>query len=58
MQEYLENGAQLGWLINPQNQQVEIYRPQQSVEIVEHPTELSGEDILPGFILNLRRIWG
>jgi Uma2 family endonuclease len=57
MQEYLENGAQLGWLINPQNQQVEIYRPQQTVEVLDHPTELSGEDILPGFILNLRRIW-
>ena len=57
MQEYLENAAQLGWLINPQNQQVEIYRPQQTVEVLDHPTELSGEDILPGFILNLRRIW-
>ena len=57
MQEYLENGARLGWLINPQNQQVEIYRPGRDVEILEHPTELSGEDVLPGFCLNLRRIW-
>ncbi len=57
MQEYLENGARLGWLINPQNQQVEIYRPGQEVEILEHPIELSGENVLPGFILNLRRIW-
>ena len=57
MQEYLDNGAQLGWLINPQNQQVEIYRQGRDVEILEHPTELSGEDILPGFRLNLRRIW-
>ena len=57
MQEYLENGAQLGWLINPQSQQVEIYRPGQTVEVLEHPMELSGKDILPGFILNLRRIW-
>ncbi len=57
MQEYLENGAQLGWLINPQNQQVEIYRPGQSVEVLESPLELSGETVLPGFMLNLRRIW-
>ena len=57
MQEYLENGARLGWLINPQNQQVEIYRPGRDVEILDHPIELSGEDILPGFRLNLRRIW-
>ncbi len=57
MQEYLENGAKLGWLINPQNQQVEIYRPGQIVEVLEHPIELSGEPVLPGFILNLRRIW-
>ena len=57
MQEYLENGAILGWLINPQTQQVEIYRPGQEVEILEHPIELSAETVLPGFILNLRRIW-
>ena len=57
MQEYLENGAQLGWLINPQTQQVEIYRPGQTVEILEHPIEVSGETVLPGFILNLQRIW-
>jgi Uma2 family endonuclease len=58
MQEYLDNGARLGWLIDPQNQRVQIYRPGQPVEVLEHPTELSGEDVLPGFILNLRRIWG
>ncbi len=57
MQEYLENGARLGWLIDPQNQRVEIYRPGQDLEVLEHPTQLSGEDVLPGFILNLRRIW-
>ncbi len=56
-QEYLENGARLGWLINPQNQQVEIYRQGRDVEILDHPMELSGEDVLPGFRLNLRRIW-
>ncbi|NEQ69739.1 MAG: Uma2 family endonuclease [Symploca sp. SIO2D2] len=53
MQEYLNSGLQLGWLINPQAQQVEIYRPHQPVEIVQLPTSLSGEKILPGFMLNL-----
>ncbi|MFB2772143.1 Uma2 family endonuclease [Pelatocladus sp. BLCC-F211] len=53
MQEYLNAGVQLGWLINPQQQQVEIYRPGQDVEVRNLPTELSGENILPGFSLNL-----
>jgi Uma2 family endonuclease len=50
MQEYLDSGLRLGWLIDPQNQQVEIYRQNQTVEIVSLPTTLSGEDILPGII--------
>jgi Uma2 family endonuclease len=53
MQEYLNSGLKLGWLINPQTQQVEIYRPSQPVETVELPTRLSGENILPGFTLDL-----
>jgi Uma2 family endonuclease len=53
MQEYIDAGVQLGWLINPQQQQVEIYRPRQEVEVRNLPTELSGENILPGFILSL-----
>ncbi len=53
MQEYLHSGLQLGWLIDPQNQQVEIYRPNQPREIVQLPTTLSGENILPGFTLEL-----
>jgi Uma2 family endonuclease len=57
MQEYMANGARLGWLIDPQNQRVEIYRPGREVEVLEQPMELSGEDVLPGFVLNLRRIW-
>lgn len=57
MREYLENGARLGWLIDPQNQRVEIYRPGREVEILEQAMELSGEEVLPGFVLNLRRIW-
>ncbi len=57
MIEYLENGTRLGWLINPQNQQVEIYRQGQKVEILDSPNTLSGEDILPNFLLNLESIW-
>ena len=53
MQEYLNSGLRLGWLIDPQNQQVEIYRQNQSVEIISLPTSLSEENVLPGFILEL-----
>lgn len=53
MQEYLNSGLRLGWLINPQAQQVEISRPNQTVEIVQLPASLSGEDVLPGFVLDL-----
>ena len=57
MQEYLENGTRLGWLINPQDKQVEIYRQNQAVEVLNFPGNLSGESVLPGFILNLELIW-
>ncbi|NET58716.1 MAG: Uma2 family endonuclease [Symploca sp. SIO2E6] len=57
MQQYLDNGTKLGWLIDPKNQRVEVYRRGQKVQILENPIELSGEDILPGFVLELRRIW-
>jgi Uma2 family endonuclease len=53
MQEYLHSGLRLGWLINPQQQQVEIYRPNRNVEIVRFPVRLSGEAVLPGFVLDL-----
>ena len=56
MQEYIDNGARLCWLIDRQNQQVEIYRPCESVEVFNSPKTLSGEDILPGFVLNLKEI--
>jgi len=48
MREYIANGAQLGWLINPQEKQVEIYRPGLDVEVLENPSELSGEPVLSG----------
>ncbi len=57
MKEYQENGAKLGWLIDPKTKQVEVYRSGQEVEILENPTLLSGESILPGFVLYLTVIW-
>ena len=57
MQEYMDNGTQLGWLIDPKNKRVEIYRAGQAVEVVENAIALSGEEVLPGFTLSLQRIW-
>jgi Uma2 family endonuclease len=60
MREYRANGAHLGWLLDPQTPGVEIYRPGQDVEVLNFPThqppQLSGEDILPGFTLDLSLI--
>ena len=53
MQEYIDSGLRLGWLIDPQNQQVAIYRQNQPMELVSLPTTLSGENVLPGFTLEL-----
>jgi Uma2 family endonuclease len=57
MQEYIDNGTRLGWLIDPKNRRVEIYRSGQDVEIFESPITLSGEDVLPGFVLSLALLW-
>ena len=57
MQEYLDNGVQLGWLIEPSAKTVEIYRVGQQVEILNNPQTLSGENILPGFVLDLSEIF-
>ncbi|MBD2057946.1 Uma2 family endonuclease [Oculatella sp. FACHB-28] len=57
MQEYQDNGDRLGWLIDPESRKVAIYRLGQAVEILESPDALSGEDVLPGFVLNLQTIW-
>jgi Uma2 family endonuclease len=56
MVEYRANGVRLGWLINPQQQQVEIYRLGQDVEILDSSTILSGEDVLKGFTIDLNSI--
>lgn len=52
MQEYLNNGVRLGWLIDRDNRSVEIYRINQSVEVLT-PERLSGEEVLPGFVLSM-----
>jgi Uma2 family endonuclease len=57
MREYMANGLRLGWLINPKNKQVEIYRPNQEIEVLQSPANLSGENVLPGFILDLQPIF-
>lgn len=57
MRVYINNGTKLGWLIDPQNKRVEIYRLNADVELVENPKILSGEDVLPEFVLNLEKIF-
>jgi Uma2 family endonuclease len=57
MVEYRDNGVRLGWLIDPQQRQVEIYRLAREVEVLASPMTLSGEDVLPGFTLDLSPIW-
>lgn len=56
MVEYLDNGARLGWLIDPTSGKVAIYRPGRDVETLDRPASLSGEDALPGFALELKGI--
>jgi Uma2 family endonuclease len=57
MREYRANAACLGWLIDRKNPKVEIYRQSRDVEILDNPTTLSGEDVLPGFVLDLTDVW-
>lgn len=56
MRECVDNGVRLGWLIDSKTKQVEIYRQGRDVEML-HPTTLSGEDVLPGFVWNLNKVW-
>ncbi|HWQ31249.1 MAG TPA: Uma2 family endonuclease [Blastocatellia bacterium] len=58
MEEYIGNGAQLGWLIDPQEKKVWIYRPGAQVEELENPASLSGEPLLKGFVLDFRQYFG
>lgn len=57
MREYMENQARLGCLIDRKNRKVEIYRQGRDVEVLDNPTTLSGEDVLPGFVLDLTEVW-
>jgi Uma2 family endonuclease len=57
MQEYIDNGCRLGWLVIPKTQQVEIYRSDASIEVLQSPITLSGEAVLPGFTLTLATIF-
>ncbi|NJM71966.1 MAG: Uma2 family endonuclease [Scytonema sp. RU_4_4] len=57
MQEYIDNGCPLGWLINRKKQEVEVYRLGQEIEVLKKPQTLSGENVLPGLIVDMQKIW-
>ena len=57
LEEYVENGVKLAWLINPTEKQVEIYRQGKEKEVLDNPKTLSGENILEDFCLDLSLIW-
>jgi Uma2 family endonuclease len=57
MLEYIENGAQLGWLIDPFKKKVYVYRPQVAVKVFDNPPEVSGDPLLSGFTLDVRSLW-
>jgi Uma2 family endonuclease len=57
MREYIENGVSLGWLIDPENKRVHIYRANGEVEVLQNPNIVSGEDVLVGFELNVQEIF-
>ena len=57
MEEYLANGARLGWLLDPEERRVYVYRPGAPVERLDAPQTLSGDPVLPGFTLDLREVW-
>ena len=57
MEEYIANGARLGWLLDPLQRQAHIYRPNAQPEILDNPESISAAPELPGFTLDLTRIW-
>lgn len=57
MREYIANGARLGWLIDPDHKRVYVYRPDTPVQPLDAPDTISADPVLPGFILDLRKIW-
>jgi len=57
MREYLENGARLGWLLDPGEKKIHVYQPEENVRILENPQKVSGDPVLQGFVLDLKSIW-
>ncbi len=57
MEEYIANGCQLAWLIDPSKMQVHVYRPGQPVQALDNPQTISGDPELPGFVLDLEPVW-
>ena len=57
MNEYMANGAQLGWLIDPFNKKVYVYRPGEGIQSLDNPTTISGDPVLSGFVFNIARMW-
>ncbi len=57
MQEYIDNGAQLGWLIDPDEKTVYVYRPGEPVQRLDNPSSVSADPVLPGFVLELQTFW-
>jgi Uma2 family endonuclease len=57
MREYIEIGARLGWLIDPEGRKVHVYRPSGQVEVANKPDHVSGDPTLPGLVLDLKPIW-
>ena len=57
MEEYVANGAELGWLFDPFDKKIYVYRPRSSVEVLDNPRDISGEPLLKGFILDIQSLW-
>jgi Uma2 family endonuclease len=57
LQEYVDNGAQLGWLLDPIERRVHVYRTGAAIEILDNPQSVSGEQILSGFTLDVQSLW-
>ena len=57
MEEYMGNGARLGWLLDPARRQVHLYRPRARPQVLENPENLPGEPVLNRFVLDVRQVW-
>ncbi len=53
----MANGAELGWLIDPFDKKIYVYRPRITVEVLDNPKEISGEPLLEGFVLDVQSLW-